>query len=110
MLITNQLNQRAELWGMIEFKNELEETDIKEDRIKDLVYCNILPQSVVKTSTPVSEGYEYTHRFKVRLKSIENPKLDMFFIFKEQKFFFKYWEPDYKNNEFLYIFCELKLE
>lgn len=110
MNLSEQLNKRCKLGGKIPFTNELGEQDIKDGIIKELVYCSILPQSAIKSNTPVTEGYNFTHKFKIRRKSISEPKLDMFFLFKNQKFYFKYWDSDYKNNEFLDIFTELKLE
>lgn len=108
--LINELNNRAELWGMIPFTNELEEHDTKEDIIKPLIYCNIIPLSAIRNLTPVTENMKFTHKFKVRALSIKVPKLDMFFMVKGQKYKFKSWNPDYKNNEFLEVFTELILE
>ena len=108
--ITNKLNNSAELWGMVPFTNELLEQDVKEDILKQTIYCNILPSSAVKQNTPITEAINFTHKFTVRALSIKEPKLNMFFIFKGQKHQFKSWNPDYKNNEFLEVFTELILE
>ena len=107
--MAGRLNNKAELFGLVDIINELGENDTIEGKIKD-VYCNIIPQSATKTNTPVTEGYSYSHKFTVRSKSIENPKLNMFFILKGQKYKIKYWQQDFKNNEFLEIFTELKME
>ncbi|MBU3145729.1 head-tail adaptor protein [Clostridium sp. CF012] len=108
--ITNKLNCRAELWGMVPFENELGEQDVKEGKIKEVIYCNILPASASQRNNGVTEVINHSHKFTVRTKSIEDIKVNMFFIFKTQKYEFIYWNPDFKNNEYIEIFTKLVME
>lgn len=112
MNITEQLNNRAELWGPTRIKNKLNEwTNGPVAKIKNTVYCNIYNQrGQIITNDAGTEYSNQCYKFKVRYKSIENPKKNMFFKFKGLKYEFDYWEPDFNNREFMYIFCKLILE
>lgn len=108
--ITNKLNCKCELFGMIDTLNELGENDRVEGKIKD-IYCNILPQSASqKWKSPVTEVIDHSHKFICRAMSIKEPKVDMVFKFKGLKYEFIYWNPDFKNNEILEVFTKLVLE
>jgi hypothetical protein len=108
--ITNKLNNRAELWGMISSENELGEMDITEGKIKD-IYCNILPSSATqKWNSEIVQVVEHSHKFIVRSKSITDIKVNMFFKFKGLKYEFISWNPDFKNNEYIEVFTKLVIE
>ncbi|MBW9170775.1 hypothetical protein K2F43_06085 [Clostridium estertheticum] len=109
--ITNKLNCRAELWGMVKYIDTLKQHNVKEGKIKDLIFCNILPvASVQKKYSAVTEVVEYSHKFTVRTKSITNINVAMFFVYKKQRYEFQYWNPDYKNNQFIEVFTKLIVE
>lgn len=107
--ITDKLNCRAELWGMVNIENELGETDREEAKIKD-IYCNILPAKATQRSNGITEEVNHSHKFTVRAKSLEDIKVNMFFRFKGLKYEFIYWNPDYKSNEYVDVFTNLNLE
>ncbi|GCD10588.1 hypothetical protein [Clostridium tagluense] len=110
--ITNKLNNRAQLWGMVEFTNELLESDKEEKIIKPLVYCNIIPSGTMnrQKDNGVTQSVEYSHKFTVRIKSIVNPSIDMFFIFQGKKYEFVSFDIDFKNGEYLEIFTKMIME
>ena len=109
--ITTKLTCRAELWGMIPFENELKEQDVIEGKIKDLIYCNILPRdNMNKQNSGITKSIEHSHKFKVRKKSIANISMNMFFVFNGLRYNFKSWNPDFQNGEFIEIFTDLILE
>jgi len=108
--ITDKLNCKAELWGMLDVENELNEWDKIEGKIKN-IYCNILPSGASqKSNSGITQTIEHSHKFKVRSKSITAIKVDMFFMFKNLKYEFIYWNPDFKSNEFIEIFTKLVIE
>ncbi len=108
--ITNKLNCKCELWGMIPFENELGEMDIREGKIKD-IYCNILPSGATqKWNSGITEKVEHSHKFTIRSKSIPDIKVNMFFKFKGLKYEFISYNFDFKNNEYIEIFTKLVLE
>ena len=109
--ITNKLNCKTELWGLVPFENELGEMDTEKGIIKPIVYCNILPNNASqKFNSAVTEIINHSHKFTCRALSIKEPKVDMFFKFKGLKYEFIYWNPDFKTNEFLEIFTKLVIE
>ncbi|MTI65162.1 MAG: hypothetical protein FH753_00980 [Firmicutes bacterium] len=100
--MTNRLRNRLELWGMVEFENELDEIDREEQKIKD-IYCNILPRHG-EVNEFDNTNIEYVRTLQtiiVRKKSIDNPQIDMFFKDNKGK---KYevidFFEDYKNRQF----------
>ncbi len=108
--LTSKLNCYAELWGKIAIKNKLNENDTEDAKIKN-IWCNILPQGAgISSEGDIVEKVNHTHKIKVRTLSIKEPKKDMFFMYKGLKYEIKYWNPDFKNNNFLDIFCKLILE
>ncbi|MCY6957956.1 hypothetical protein [Clostridium brassicae] len=99
---TSKLNIQLGLWGMVPFKNELDEIDVKEGKIKD-IWCNIVPQhgSTSKTGETDVEKVTTIQKIKCRKLSIKNPKINMFFKDKNGlKYEFLDFYPDYKNNDF----------
>lgn len=99
---TIKLNTKMQLWGMVEFENELGERDRREQKIKDLwvnasfsnTNTNMLGGTQIKSPTA-------TQKIRVRKLEIKNPKLDMYFVDRDG---FKYeildFYPDYFNNDF----------
>ena len=98
--------------GRVPFKNELGEDDFKEDKIKNM-FAGIIPIKIIGN---ISQGQvntkyaETTHRVKVRKLSIKNPTIDMFFIYDGLRYDFLYFQPDFKNKEFLEINVQVKYE
>ena len=105
--LINKLNCKVELYGMVDIENELGEADREESKIKT-INCNILPSSYSEKSTQIdTTRIEYTHKFKLRAKSLKEPKRDMFFKHKGLKYEFINWELDFKNSEYLNVFTKL---
>lgn len=106
------LNKRIEVWGNIEFENELGESDFKPGKIKDKpIWASIIPQTgslqKQQANTILSN---ITHKIKIRYGAGKDITQDMWFIFKEgnkkHRFDIKYILNPYFLNEFLEIFCE----
>lgn len=109
MLMANQLKNKAELWGKIKVKDKLGQWSTKDGKIKD-IYCDIMPYRGSEANTPVTEYINQVFKIKVRYKSITDPKLDMFIIFKGKKYQFVSWNPDFNDRNYLEIFAKLILE
>ncbi|SFA70191.1 phage head completion protein [Clostridium frigidicarnis] len=108
--LTNDLNNRAELWGMGDGKDDWGEIGREPVRLKGLIYCNIVPSGYSNKENPVTSKYEHTHKFKVRYLSIKNPSRDMFFIHDKLKYEFEAWDKDFKHREYYNIFTKLIIE
>lgn len=107
--LVSKLRNKAELWGMVDGVNELGEIKREPGRIK-YIYCDILPAGYSTKETKVTTRNEHTHKFTCRLKSIPDPKLDMYFMHEGLKYEFLSWDVDFKNRQFLNIFTEQIIE
>lgn len=108
---------KAELWGNIRTKNELNEWEISPDKIKD-IWCEIIPQT---GNMSRQQGIETiisrtTHKFKINYKSginivpdnTDNPDIsnDMWFKFRGKRFDILYMIDPYFAMEEWEIFTE----
>lgn len=109
-MLVNRLKNRIEVWGNVETKNELGEKDYKPQKIKS-VWCEIKPQSgMVKTTEGNYEYAEMVYKITVRSNSIPNLDNTMYFVYKNQKYSIKYFQPNFKNRNIIEIFCRLVIE
>lgn len=109
--MTNELNQRIELWGMTDIENEIGEVDRVGKKIKN-IWCKILPQHGKRSKIGNTDLEEITLSLKIRCRklSVKNPSIDMFFKKENQKYQVIDWIPDLKNNSFLEFICEVVYE
>ncbi|MGB6129675.1 MAG: head-tail adaptor protein [Psychrilyobacter sp.] len=109
--MTNELNQRVELWGMTDVENELGEVDRIGTKIKD-IWCKILPKhgKISKIGSTDIEEVNLNLIIRCRKLSVKNPSIDMFFKKGNQKYQVIDWIPDLKNNSFLEFFCGVTYE
>ncbi|MBU3146631.1 hypothetical protein [Clostridium sp. CF012] len=108
--ITKKLNNRVELWGMVNFTNELLEQDRKEDKIKDM-FVQILPNySAYDRETPITEKEELVIKLRCRKLSIPAPKKDMFFVMEDFKYEVLSFIPDFQSKEFWEFKCKVVME
>ncbi|EDT74837.1 phage head completion protein [Clostridium butyricum] len=108
--LTNKLKNKIDVYGKTLLENTLKEKYYGFGKIKS-VWCNIAPQSgMIKTLEGNYEYAEMSYKIIVRNNSI--PKLDntMYFIYKNQKYSIKYFQPDFKNKNRIEIFCKLVME
>lgn len=102
---------KVELWDNVESENELLEKDSKERWIKNM-NVNILPLNLSGSTSTTEAGTipaETTHRVKCRKKSL-NPKRTMFFIYQGVRYYFLYFQPNFKTNDEWEIMCKAKME
>ena len=101
-----ELNKRIELWGKVEFTNELLETTYRDNKIKT-IWAEVVPQTGslqrAQAETLLSNT---THKIIVRYGSGKDIKEDMWFIFREHRFDIKYILNPYFRNEKIEIFVE----
>ena len=103
-----ELNKRIEVWGNIEFENELGEKDFGPGKIKDKpIWAAIIPQTgslqKQQANTILSN---VTHKVKVRYGTGKDISQDMWFIYNGHRFDIKYILDPYFSHQFLEIFCE----
>jgi len=108
---TSKLNTLMELWGTVDFVNELNENDKKEKKIKN-IFVQIFPNyNEYDKTTPITDYAEITHKIRCRKLSIKIPQIDMFFIDQDK---FKYevisYCTDYIFKEWWELQCKIILE
>ncbi|MBZ9633187.1 phage head closure protein [Clostridium sp. FP1] len=105
-LKASDLNKRIDIWGKLKFKNELNEIDYKEAKIKT-IWASIVPQtgSLQKTQAETVLA-NTTHKIIVRYGSGKDIKESDFIIFRGKRFDIKFILNPYFEDEKLEIFTE----
>ena len=87
--ITKRLRHSVEVWHMIDGKNELGENEKIPEKFKN-AFSEIVPQ----------------FKFTFRRKSVQGIQKDWFFIFEKEKYEVVYFNRDFKDNQFIEVFCK----
>ncbi|KQX69233.1 phage head closure protein [Paenibacillus sp. Root444D2] len=101
------LRYKIELWGNVEFTNELLETDTRPEAIKS-IWAEVIPQTgnMSKRQGVETIMTNVTHKFVVRYNSGKDITSDMWFLYRGHKFDIRFILNPYFSNEKLEIFCE----
>ena len=104
-----QLKNKIEVYGMISKVNSFGADSRKPEMLKK-VWANIIPTSGQNREEQgnVSEIH-VSHRITVRAKALKNISPDYYFMYKGQKYEILYWYPNYRDNNFMEIFCRLEV-
>ncbi|MCF2672897.1 head-tail adaptor protein [Fusobacterium varium] len=104
--ITKRLRHSVEVWHMIDSKNELGENEKIPEKFKN-AFSEIVPQnSSVKQGQAETESNEHQFKFTFRRKSVQGIQKDWFFIFEKEKYEVVYFNRDFKDNQFIEVFCK----
>lgn len=106
-----ELNQKIELWGMVDAINELNETTREPAKIKD-VWAKIIPKHGSKQKQGESSIEEVATDVIVRCRilSVKNPSIDMYFVRKGVKYYVIDFFEDMKTKEFIEFSCKVVYE
>lgn len=108
--LASRLKNRIDVYSKIEFTNELDQTDYKYDLLKS-VYAEIVPQNgYLKDGQGNTIYADIGYKIVIRSSAIENLTNDMYFIYKNQRYDIKYFNPNYKYGDSIEIFCSLVVE
>lgn len=103
--ITKRLRHLVEVYQMKVLVNDLGENDTVPELLKR-AYCEILPlNSTVKNGEANTENNQHQFKFTFRRKSIQGIKKDWFFLFESLKYEVIYFNRDFKDNQFIEVFC-----
>lgn len=103
--ITKRLRHLVEVYRMKVSVNDLGENDTAPELLKR-AYCEILPlNSTVKNGEANTENNQHQFKFTFRRKSIQGIKKDWFFLFEGLKYEVIYFNRDFKDNQFIEVFC-----
>lgn len=106
-----ELNQKVELWGLLESKNELGEISRDETKIKDIwAKVKLNHGSKKKIAKVDTEEINGKVNIRVRKLSIKNPSIDMYFIHLGIRYNVIDFVPDFKTNSFWDFDCEVIYE
>lgn len=103
--ITKKLRHLVEVYQMKVLVNDLGENDTAPELLKR-AYCEILPlNSSVKNGEANTENNQHQFKFTFRRKSVQGIKKDWFFLFEGLKYEVIYFNRDFKDNQFIEVFC-----
>lgn len=103
--ITKRLRHLVGVYQMKVLVNDLGENDTTPELLKR-AYCEILPlNSSVKNGEANTENNQHQFKFTFRRKSIQGIKKDWFFLFEGLKYEVIYFNRDFKDNQFIEVFC-----
>lgn len=104
--ITKRLRHLVKVYSMQNTLNELGENE-KEPLLLKKAYCDIIPQnSSVKIGQANTETNEHSFKFIFRIKSVPGIEKDWFFIYENLKYEILYFNRDFKDNQFIEVFCK----
>ncbi|MEG3040893.1 MAG: head-tail adaptor protein [Clostridium sp.] len=108
--LAERLTNRVDLYGKIEYENELKEKDFRYGKIKS-IWCEIIPVGGSLKTLPGNGLYaDVSHRITIRSKSVTNLTKDMYFIDKNKRFDIKFSQDNYKYKDSIEIMCSLVVE
>lgn len=110
MNLVSKLNNRIDVYGKILYENELGEKDYTYEKIKS-VWAEITPSGASIRNGEANTIYsDISHKIVIRSNAINNLSNDMYFIFKNQRYDIKYFNPNYKYRDRIEIICSLVVE
>lgn len=110
MYLAGKLNCKVDVYGKKQVENELGELDYDYGKIKT-VWAEIIPQGGNVKSLAGDVSYaQISHKITVRAKSITDLANDMYFMYQNQRYNIKYYQPNYKKKDSIEIMCELVVE
>ncbi|MDK4479933.1 head-tail adaptor protein [Fusobacterium necrophorum] len=104
--ITKRLRHLVKVYSMQDTINELGENEKAPTFFKN-AYCEIIPQnSSVKQGQANTESNEHSFKFIFRIKSVPGIEKNWFFIYENLKYKILYFNRDFKDNQFIEVFCK----
>lgn len=108
--LSDRLNNRIDVYAKVEGKNELGEKVYNYQNTSS-IWAEITPMSGTEVKGQANTKYvDISHKIVIRAKAISNLSNDMYFMFKEQRYNIKYFNPNYKYRDSIEIFCSLVVE
>ena len=108
--LASRLKNRIDVYGRTEIENELGETDYIFSKIKS-IWAEITPKSAEILDGQGNTTYaDISHKVLIRSNAIQNLTNDMYFVYKNQRYDIKYFNPNYKYNDSIEIFTRLVIE
>lgn len=108
--ILERLRHRIGVFSKVEGKTEFGEVTYDYEKVSS-VWAEIVP-TTGKENTIKGDSIQVsvTHKITVRNGAIKEPRNDMYFIFKGQKYEVLYFMPHYRRNDLIEFYCKLIIE
>lgn len=104
------LKCRIDVYGKTKAKNEFNEITYDYGKVCS-VWAEIKPTVGRETSIEgKSTGASITHKFIIRMGAIKEPRNDMYFEYKGQRYEVMYFIPHYRRNDLIEFYCKLIIE
>lgn len=105
-----RLRHRIDVYSKAESETEFGELSYSYKKISS-VWAEITPTSGKEN---IIKGnciqVSVTHKITVRSRSIKEPRNDMYFEFKGQRYEVLYFMPHYRRNDLVEFYCKLVIE
>ena len=108
--ILERLRHRIGVFSKVEGKTEFGEVTYDYEKVSS-VWAEIV-STAGKENTVKGDSIQVsvTHKITVRKGAIKEPRNDMYFIFKGQKYEVLYFMPHYRRNDLIEFYCKLIIE
>lgn len=113
-----RLRQRVDVYAKVEGKTDFGELTYNYEKIKT-VWAEVLAtggteENIWGTYASEEAGSAtrstVTHKITVRKNAITNPRVDMYFMFRGQKYKVRYFLPQFRKDDLIEFYCELRIE
>lgn len=105
-----RLKHRIDVYAKIEDKTEFGELTYDYKKLSS-VWAEITPKTGRENALDGNSIQTLvTHKITVRNKAIQEPRNDMYFIFKGQRYEVLYFMPYYNKNDLTEFYCKLIIE
>lgn len=110
MKLASKLKNKIEVWGNKRVKNELGAWDNEPKFIKK-IHADIIPRTGSTKEGVANTEYADT-KFKIRIRSnvCEDLTEQNWIVYKEKRYNIEYILPDYNNQEYIDLFCNVVTE
>ena len=109
-LSAGDLRNRIDVYGKTQVENELGEKDYAYSKLSS-IWAKITPVGgIIKNGEANTTYADITHEIVIRDNAISNLANDMYFIYSEQRYNIKYFNPNYEYRDSIKIFCSLVVE
>lgn len=103
--MTDRLRQKAKIFIQKTKENELGENEPYMEFLRE-IYCEIVPLNSTIRDLPANAEYnEHKYRIKARYNSVKDIEKSWEIEHNNEKYKVVYFNLDYKNREFIEIFC-----
>lgn len=108
--LLERLKHRVEVYTKYEDKTEFNEITYLYRR-NSYIWAEITPTSGKENTIPgdVIQA-SVTHKITARINAIKEPRNDMYFMYKGQKYEIQYFMSHYRRNDLIEFYCKLIIE